>query len=186
MFVILFRHLVRHGMCFHNSPEILVADNDDDLWDCSSGEGVETGTDSDTCDDNSSEILKRQAQTKFELVSKAEKALAEMFGRLQNKKTKVADSAPIVSTQEKGDRCTKNMVVDRTRFYVFYEYGFAKNKAKLNNLLYLDFADMSTRLQKKKTAVTVCAPIVSTKEKGDRGTCNVVVDPTRFKLFYSR
>nr|VDD24785.1 unnamed protein product [Brassica oleracea] len=144
------------------------SDNDDDLWDCSSGEGVETGTDSDTCDDNSSEILKRQAQTKFELVSKAEKALAEMFGRLQNKKTKVADSAPIVSTQEKGDRGTKNMVVDRTRFYVFYEYGFAKNKAKLNNLLYLDFADMSTRLQKKKTAVTVCAPIVSTKEKGDK------------------
>uniref|UniRef100_M4EX36 Uncharacterized protein n=1 Tax=Brassica campestris TaxID=3711 RepID=M4EX36_BRACM len=92
------------------------SDNDDDLWECSSGDGVETGTDSDTCDDNSSEILKRQAQTKFELVSKAEKALAEMFGRLQNKKTKVADSAPTVSTQEKGDRGTKNMVVDRTRY----------------------------------------------------------------------
>ncbi|KAF3598964.1 hypothetical protein F2Q69_00036125 [Brassica cretica] len=80
------------------------SDNDDDLWDCSSGEGVETRTDSDTCEDNSSEILKRQAQTKFDLVSKAEKALAEMFGRLQNKKTPVADSVPIVSTQEKGDR----------------------------------------------------------------------------------
>ncbi|CAN6818696.1 unnamed protein product [Brassica oleracea] len=46
------------------------SDNDDDLWDCSSGEGVETRTDSDTCDDNSSEILKRQAQTKLSLCLK--------------------------------------------------------------------------------------------------------------------
>ncbi|KAL0713323.1 hypothetical protein Bca4012_020301 [Brassica carinata] len=78
------------------------SDGDDDLWDCSSTEGIESGIDSDTCDDNSSEIKKRDAQTKFELMNKAEKALTEMFGQLQKKKPPVTTSSPLVSTQYKG------------------------------------------------------------------------------------
>lgn len=83
---------------------IFVVDGDDDFWDCSSNECVDSGTDSDTCDDNSSEIKKREAHTKFELVAKAEKAFAEMFARLQKKKPPGTTSSSIVSCQDKGDK----------------------------------------------------------------------------------
>lgn len=46
-------------MGFYNFFEILGVDNDDDLWECLSGDGVEIGIDLDICDDNSLEILKR-------------------------------------------------------------------------------------------------------------------------------
>lgn len=90
------------------------------MWDCSSNEGIETGTDSDTCDENSSEIKKRDAQTKFELVTKAEKAFAEMFGRLQKKKPPVTTSSPLESTQDKGAKGTSNKIIRQTRLYVIY------------------------------------------------------------------
>ncbi|CAH8337244.1 unnamed protein product [Eruca vesicaria subsp. sativa] len=60
------------------------ADSCDDLWDCSSNEGGEVLSDSDTADDINSDVVKRDAQKKFELVSKAEKAFADMLSRLKN------------------------------------------------------------------------------------------------------
>lgn len=90
------------------------------MWDCSSTEGIESGIDSDTCDDNSSEIKKRDAQTKFELMNKAEKALTEMFGQLQKKKPPVTTSSPLVSTQYKGAKGMSNIVIRQTWLYVLY------------------------------------------------------------------
>lgn len=58
-------------------------DDSDELWDCSSNEGGEVQSDSDSCDDNTSQAKRRDAHLKFELVNKAQKAFADMLDRLQ-------------------------------------------------------------------------------------------------------
>lgn len=78
----------------------MVSDSCDDLWDYSSNEGGEILSDSDTSDDITSEVTKRDAQKKYELVSKAEKAFAEMLSRLNKKIPPKTLTPPIV--------CSKN------------------------------------------------------------------------------
>ncbi|CAF1905864.1 unnamed protein product [Brassica napus] len=81
------------------------SDSCDDLWDCSSNEGGEILSDSDTSDDITSEVTKRDAQKKYELVSKAEKAFAEMLSRLNKKIPPKTLTPPIVcskNTKKKG------------------------------------------------------------------------------------
>lgn len=83
----------------------MVSDSCDDLWDCSSNEGGEILSDSDTSDDITSEVTKRDAQKKYELVSKAEKAFAEMLSRLNKKIPPKTLTPPIVcskNTKKKG------------------------------------------------------------------------------------
>lgn len=52
------------------------------MWDCSSLDGGEGLSDSDSSEDFNSEVTKREAQKKFERLSKAEKAFSEMLSRL--------------------------------------------------------------------------------------------------------
>ncbi|CAN6829516.1 unnamed protein product, partial [Brassica oleracea] len=73
-----------------------VSDSGDDLWDCSSNEGGEILSDSDTSDDINSEVDKRNAQKKFDLVSKAEKAFAEMLSRLNKQIPAKTSTTPVV------------------------------------------------------------------------------------------
>lgn len=61
---------------------MLISDSEDDLWDCSSNEGGEFLSDSDTSEENDSEVRESDAHKKFLLVSKAERAFSEMLTRL--------------------------------------------------------------------------------------------------------